>query len=225
MDNKKKILILSLIMALSTFSAKAYSIEKVSPESALYWKKIEGEARSCRISELFTEHHLPTSFAEFRRAEDACSKAANLLTKGKGEEAIPYLIYAEKFYIDDSLLYLAEIAYEKYRGVSPETLSEIKKKCIEKWPTRQRFRELRDSYDQMTRTNVAALLKLSSQSKLEKFFNNLKDTVFPLKHKNSKFMAGISYEDVAIPPEAQEEDLSISLEEMPILSLEEKKLL
>ncbi|AIK96402.1 hypothetical protein [Candidatus Odyssella acanthamoebae] len=212
-------------MVLPAFFSKAYSIEEISPERALYWKKIEEAVKPYKVNELFTEHHLPRNFAEFRRAEDACSKASDLLDAGKGEEAIPYLIYAEKFYMADSLLHLAEIAYGNYRGVSPETLSEIKKKCCERWPTKQKFRELRYSYDQMTRTHVAHLYKIHSQSKVGRFFSDLKGTLFPVKSKSSKFMAGISYKDVVIPTEEQEEDYLSSLEEMPMLLLEEKKLL
>jgi hypothetical protein len=210
---------------ITIFSFRAYSNERIPHSEAPYVKTVEEAVKPCKVNELFTEHHLPLSLKELSRAEDACSKASHLLNKGKGEEAIPYLIYAEKFYTADSLRRLAEISAGEYRGFSPETLLEIKKKCAESWTSRQKLLDLYNSYARMARTHVAHLCKIRSQSKVGRFFSDLKEALFPVKRKSSKFMPGISYEDVVTPAEGQKEDLLSSFEETSIIPLEEKKLL
>jgi hypothetical protein len=225
MKNKKNIRILWFIIFLAAFSYKSYSFEEASQENTLYQKKTREAIKSPSIDYLFTEHHLPCTLKEYYTARNAWIEASHLLEVGKGEEAIPSLIYAERFYINDSLRSLAEIAQGKYRGILAETRSKIEKKCAELWTSGQEFHNLYISYGQMTRTNISDLCKLRTQSRLGQFLSNLKDTVFPIKRKSSKGMTGISYKDMVIPTEEREEDLLSSLEETPIIHLEEKKLL
>ncbi|MBW8309824.1 MAG: hypothetical protein K0M45_09385 [Candidatus Paracaedibacteraceae bacterium] len=223
MINKKIILIINLIVLLAFTTGKIYSSEKILQEATPYQTKNEEVISDFKIEELFEGHYLPRTLQEYYSARHAWTKASNLLDTGKGEEALPSLMYAEKLYISDSLRILEEIAHGKYVRISPETQLIIKTKCAERWKNRQEYRDLYNSYNQMTRANIAELCKLRSQSKFGRFFSDLKDAFSPIRRKSSNFMPGISYENVAIPPEEQEKDNLSCVEELPLISLEEKK--
>lgn len=247
----RRILTLNFSISLIvSYSIIAEAFDNMSPEDSIYWKKIEEAVQGCSVDDLFAHHHLPSNLSEFYMAKHACLKAGSLLREGKGEEAIPYLIFAESFYIADSLkelhsVYLAERSSDQYRGISSATYAEIKKKFITLLnapndlaaPTsfeayieyKRRLNTLYREYDRMTRTNIAQLEEKYYRTPLGVVANYLKDKACSIIKKRSRRPTVIDSQAPTSQLLAHSEESCLSpakdiySELMPMISLQEKK--
>lgn len=213
----KKILSLKILGLSVIFYSIANATDIMSLENSLYWKRIEEAVLPCKVDTLFIEHDIPSNFGEFYRAKDACLRASYLLDQRKGEEAVRYLVFAERFYIANSLIYLAEISSGMYKGISDETRQIIKEKCSKILTTQQDMNELRSSYEQQTLDYVALLEEKCATSHLDFLGRYLKNGFSWLRRS----VKGICYTSTRLPDKvSQTEPL---LEEIPLVPLKEKK--
>ncbi|WP_010298261.1 hypothetical protein [Candidatus Odyssella thessalonicensis] len=240
----------SFTVFLVTFLSIAAAFDNMSPADSIYWKKIEEAVQGYCVDDLFVHHQLPHNFEEFNRAHMACLKAGSLLRDGKGEEAIPYLIFAESFYIADSLkelhrIYLAEKSFCQYRGISSATYAEIKKNFVTLLNApndpaspasfeayieyKRRLNTLYTEYDQMTRTNIAQLEERYYRTPLRVVATYLKDKARSIIKKRSRRPTVIDSQGATSQILAHPEELCLSSDKdiyselMPMISLQEKK--
>ena len=158
-----------LIGGFVLISSSAFASEitwEVFRDKPIYTKILSEKIQNLTIEDLGGEHHLPKNCTEVFVAEDACSRGYDLLEKGKWREALPYFIYAEKFYEPLSISYLWRICAGGYSyrvKISQEDCDQIQMKLQEIFPknieTHKAVSSTISAYRDISSCNYNQLLK------------------------------------------------------------------
>src|SRR3989338_3792769 len=126
----KKIALILSVLFIGSLASMAIDLpaEELTPGR----RAIKSIVKKCKIEDLFKEHHLCQNWQEFSYAEEAASTADDLLDEEYGQRAIPYLLYAEKYWQPSSVSYLWQIADSKnrFKDVPLETKALIKERFL-----------------------------------------------------------------------------------------------
>ncbi|WP_156961978.1 hypothetical protein [Candidatus Paracaedibacter symbiosus] len=138
----------------------------------------------------FTTHHLPKTQKEIDLAEEAYNIGINMLRNDEGVKALPYLAYAESYWLPESLDGLWKVATGQYKNIPDNVCKEIKKA----FPTRN-IAKLHRKYEGFWEPNVEYLRNQQNSSMLayvRKFIFGDGNPSFP----NTKPMESISSEEL-----------------------------
>jgi hypothetical protein len=153
-------------------------------------RAIKSFVQNCKIDDLFKEHHLCQNEQEYRYVDAAVSTGIDLMYEGRAKGALPYFLYAEKYWHYDSISYLARIAYaaKAYLDVSPDEKRQIKEKFLTQLPN-QDISSLVIVYKIKYEANLKEL-DFQTQPFLAKIFHSAKKGVTSWYERKQKSSLG-----------------------------------
>ncbi|WP_156961977.1 hypothetical protein [Candidatus Paracaedibacter symbiosus] len=142
------------------------------------------------VGTLFKNHQLPKTQKDIDLVKKAYSIGVEKLENGEGIKAVPYLAYAESYWLPESLRYLDNIQSGRYENIPDNVRKEIKKA----FPTLN-IAKLHRKYEGFWEPNVKDLRSQQNSSMLayvRKFIFGDGNPSFP----NAKPMESISSEEL-----------------------------
>ena len=151
--------------------------------------------KDLNINQLFRQHQLPQTMAELGAAEAAYSKGERLLMAEKGVKALPYLIYAERCMVPQSLTILERVGAGFYEKVPEGVQDQVKQafsQLKEQTVSDDIYESLYDVYEDCWKKNVKRLRNSQQTS----FLGSFKKLIFgeSPSFPNTKPMQSISSE-------------------------------
>ncbi len=192
MNITKIIFVISLglltIMDLPVLAASRISEADSLSEFQVLRIELKEKVRPFNVGTLFKNHQLPKTQKDIDLAKKACSIGVEKLKNGEGIKAVPYLAYAESYWLPESLRYLDNIQSGRYENIPDNVRKEIKKA----FPTLN-IDKLHRKYEGFWEPNVKDLREQQNSSMLayvRKFIFGDGNPSFP----NAKPMESISSE-------------------------------
>ncbi|MBW8308855.1 MAG: hypothetical protein K0M45_04360 [Candidatus Paracaedibacteraceae bacterium] len=103
-----------------------FDLPTLAAESQDWQIELQQMVRGLWVDKLFTEHQLPQTMKEFSYAKEAYNKGEEMLDNGQGIKALPYLAYAERYMVPESLTTLERVGGGFYEGVRESVQDQIK---------------------------------------------------------------------------------------------------
>ncbi len=147
------------------------------------------------INNLFREHQLPQTMPDVGAAEAAYNKAEEMLWDGQGVKALPYLIYAERNMVPESLEILRRVksgVYEEIPGAVRDQIKQAFSQLKEQTVSDDIYEFLYDLYEDCWKKNEKRLRNSQQTS----FLGSLNKFIFgdTPSFPNTKPMQSLSSE-------------------------------